>query len=85
MTQYDVYGLGNALLDIECEVSPATLQDLGIEKGVMTLADEATQQKILSNLAVPPTKRACGGSKLPTMNQVNFILMICGSVALPPT
>jgi sugar/nucleoside kinase (ribokinase family) len=67
MTQYDVYGLGNALLDIECEVSPAILQDLGIEKGVMTLADEATQQKILSNLAVPPTKRACGGSAANTL------------------
>jgi sugar/nucleoside kinase (ribokinase family) len=71
MTQYDVYGLGNALLDIECEVSPQTLQDLGIEKGVMTLLDEAAQNKILENLAVPPTKRACGGSAANTLISIS--------------
>jgi sugar/nucleoside kinase (ribokinase family) len=71
MTQYDVYGLGNALLDIECEVSPQILQDLGIEKGVMTLLDEAAQNKILSNLAVPPTKRACGGSAANTLISIS--------------
>ena len=31
--KYDVYGLGNALVDMEFEVSPALLQELGIEKG----------------------------------------------------
>jgi hypothetical protein len=31
MTRYDVYGLGNALLDIECEVVPQVLQDLGYD------------------------------------------------------
>jgi sugar/nucleoside kinase (ribokinase family) len=67
MTQYDVYGLGNALLDIECEVSPEILQNLGIEKGVMTLLDEASQNKILSNLNVPLTKRSCGGSAANTL------------------
>ncbi len=71
MTQYDVYGLGNALLDIECEVSPQILQDLGIEKGVMTLLDEAAQNKILSNLAIPPTKRACGGSAANTLISIS--------------
>ncbi len=71
MTQYDVYGLGNALLDIECEVSPQILQDLGIEKGVMTLLDEAAQNKILSNLATPPTKRACGGSAANTLISIS--------------
>ncbi|MGL5076070.1 MAG: adenosine kinase, partial [Waterburya sp.] len=40
MTKYDVYALGNALLDIEFEVSPETLENLGIDKGVMTLLDQ---------------------------------------------
>jgi sugar/nucleoside kinase (ribokinase family) len=62
MTHYDVYGLGNALLDIECEVELQVLADLGIDKGVMTLLDEASQNKILNHLGNCATKRTCGGS-----------------------
>jgi sugar/nucleoside kinase (ribokinase family) len=62
MTQYDVYGLGNALLDIECEVAPTVLTELGIDKGVMTLLDEAAQDKILARLGDCPSKRTSGGS-----------------------
>jgi sugar/nucleoside kinase (ribokinase family) len=62
MTRYDVYGLGNALLDIECEVEPEVLVELGIDKGVMTLLDEASQNKILDHLGNCSTKRTCGGS-----------------------
>jgi sugar/nucleoside kinase (ribokinase family) len=65
--RYDVYGLGNALLDIECEVAPELLHDLGIDKGVMTLLDEDSQNKILSRLDGHPTKRTCGGSAANTM------------------
>jgi sugar/nucleoside kinase (ribokinase family) len=67
MTRYDVYGLGNALLDIECEVVPELLQELGIDKGVMTLLDEDSQDKILSHLDGHPTKRVCGGSAANTI------------------
>ncbi len=67
MTQYDIYGLGNALLDIECEVSADLLQDLGIDKGVMTLLDEESQHKILGHLDQFPKKRSCGGSAANTM------------------
>lgn len=67
MTRYNVYGLGNALLDIECEVEPDVLQHLGIDKGVMTLLDEDSQNKILSHLDGSVTKRTCGGSAANTM------------------
>jgi sugar/nucleoside kinase (ribokinase family) len=67
MTRYDVYGLGNALLDIECEVEPETLQQLGIDKGVMTLLDEEAQNKILAHLDGSAPKRTCGGSAANTM------------------
>lgn len=67
MTQYDVYGLGNALLDIEFEVSPEVLQNLGIDKGVMTLLDEASQNKILHQLNGNHQKRSCGGSAANTL------------------
>jgi sugar/nucleoside kinase (ribokinase family) len=62
MTRYDVYGIGNALLDIECEVVPELLVELGIDKGVMTLLDEASQNKILERLGNCASKRTCGGS-----------------------
>lgn len=67
MARYNVYGLGNALLDVECEVTPTVLQDLGIEKGVMTLLDEESQNKILSHLDGRPSKRTCGGSAANTI------------------
>ena len=38
--KYNVYGMGNALVDMEFEVTPDQLQGLGIEKGVMNLVEE---------------------------------------------
>jgi sugar/nucleoside kinase (ribokinase family) len=67
MTQYDVYGLGNALLDIEFEVTPEVLQELGIDKGVMTLLDEESQNKIIARLNQTTQKRSCGGSAANTL------------------
>lgn len=71
MTQYDVYALGNALLDIEFEVSPEVLQNLGIDKGVMTLLDQDAQDKIVSNLDQYDQKRSCGGSAANTQIAVS--------------
>ncbi|MBW4536810.1 MAG: adenosine kinase [Pleurocapsa minor HA4230-MV1] len=71
MAKYDVYALGNALLDIEFEVSPEVLQNLGIEKGVMTLLDQDSQDKIVSNLANYEQKRSCGGSAANTLIAVS--------------
>lgn len=71
MTRYDVYGLGNALLDIECEVAPTVLQELGIDKGVMTLLDEQSQNKILDRLAECAHKRTSGGSGANTIVAVS--------------
>ncbi|MEM8829884.1 MAG: adenosine kinase [Cyanobacteria bacterium P01_G01_bin.19] len=71
MTKYDVYALGNALLDTEFEVSPETLDKLGIEKGVMTLLDREAQDKIVSSLAEYDTKRSCGGSAANTLIAVS--------------
>jgi sugar/nucleoside kinase (ribokinase family) len=67
MTKYDVYALGNALLDIEFEVSPQTLENLGIDKGVMTLLDQDSQDKIVSHLSEYDHKRSCGGSAANTL------------------
>lgn len=67
MARYDVYGMGNALLDIEFEVSPERLQELGIEKGVMTLLEEDSQNQLLAQLDGQTKKRSCGGSAANTV------------------
>ena len=40
-SKYHIYGMGNALVDIVTEVSDQFVQEHAIEKGVMTLVDEA--------------------------------------------
>lgn len=41
-TDYDILGIGNAIMDIIAPVSDAVLTDLDIPKGAMTLIDEET-------------------------------------------
>lgn len=62
MTEYNVYGLGNALADIEFEISVDRLQELKIDKGVMTLIDADRQHEILERLSDLSPKLSCGGS-----------------------
>ncbi|HAH44813.1 MAG TPA: adenosine kinase [Planctomycetaceae bacterium] len=65
--QYDVYGVGNALVDIQARVSDATLQKLGFAKGIMTLVDEDIQQKVLGELDGAPISQCAGGSAANTI------------------
>ncbi|MGD2182606.1 adenosine kinase [Lusitaniella coriacea LEGE 07167] len=62
MYDYNVYGIGNALVDMEFEVSSELLQDLKIDKGVMTLMDEEQQHAVLERLKDRHCKKSCGGS-----------------------
>lgn len=64
---YNVYGLGNALVDIECALSVDTLAAIGMDKGVMTLLDEAVQNHAIAQLNGFKTKRSCGGSAANTI------------------
>jgi sugar/nucleoside kinase (ribokinase family) len=62
MQQYDVYALGNALVDMEYEVQEADLKHLNIDKGVMTLVDEDHQLRIMRHLHEHHHHRGSGGS-----------------------
>jgi sugar/nucleoside kinase (ribokinase family) len=62
MAKYQVYGIGNALVDMEYEVDAADLGILGIDKGVMTLVDESQQLAIMSHLRHHRHQRGSGGS-----------------------
>lgn len=50
MRKYHVYGIGNALVDMEYEVTVGDLEKLRIDKGVMTLVDEDHQTEIMDYL-----------------------------------
>ncbi len=67
MKKYNVYGIGNALVDIEFEVSPTQLKELQIDKGVMTLVDELRHWDLVDTLKAFPCKKSCGGSAANTM------------------
>ena len=44
--KYDVYGIGNPLIDINVNVKDADLAKLGLNKGIMHLIDKPTKIKL---------------------------------------
>ena len=67
MKQYDVYGLGNALVDMEFEVEDGFLDLMRVEKGVMTLVDEEQQHNLMAHLDAFEGNKASGGSAANTL------------------
>ncbi|MBT3605765.1 MAG: adenosine kinase [Candidatus Latescibacteria bacterium] len=67
---FDVYGLGNALVDIQYQVDPDFLQEMSIDKGVMTLIEEDRQEALITNLGGKEMARSSGGSAANTMISV---------------
>ena len=65
--KYHIYGLGNALVDIVTEVDDNFFTKYNIEKGVMTLVDEARQYELIKAIHLPDAKRQCGGSAANTI------------------
>ena len=59
---YDLYAIGNALVDSEYEVSDAQLQTMGVDKRHMTLIDEARRTTLLGHLEASHARRTGGGS-----------------------
>jgi sugar/nucleoside kinase (ribokinase family) len=64
MANYNIYGIGAALVDTEIQVSDAFLASANIDKGVMTLVDEDRQHDLLAALSSGSRAmdRKCGGS-----------------------
>lgn len=64
MKKYHIYGLGAALVDTEIQVSDDDLASMNVEKGLMTLVDEARQHQLMDHLKghLVHSKRASGGS-----------------------
>lgn len=60
--KYNVFGIGNALVDIVTEVDDQFLSDHNIEKGFMTLVDEESQTRISNAINMNNSNMQCGGS-----------------------
>jgi sugar/nucleoside kinase (ribokinase family) len=69
--KYDVYAIGNALVDMEFEVNDSFFKDHKIDKGLMTLVDEDRQNYLLKALGMGAKKRQCGGSAANTIIAVS--------------
>ena len=64
---FDVYGIGNSLVDIQAQVSDQMLQDLGYGKGLMTLVEQDAQHGVLAALQEHSLHRCAGGSAANTI------------------
>ncbi len=71
MKEYNVYGVGNALVDIEFELTVPELEQFGVAKGVMTLVEESQQAKIMEQLGGLETSHGSGGSAANTIIAVS--------------
>ena len=65
--RYDVYGLGNALVDLEYAVDEDFLRDVDLAKGHMTLVDESRIDALEATLHEHEPKRRAGGSAANTV------------------
>ena len=66
-TSYDVYGVGNSLVDIQARIDDSALDLLQFQKGIMTLVDEATQTRVLDTIRGAKINRCAGGSAANTI------------------
>ncbi|MZH02112.1 MAG: adenosine kinase [Nitrospinae bacterium] len=70
---YDLVGIGNALVDIEVQVDDAFIDEVSVTKGGMTLSSAAEQEKILSALQSKPRKLSSGGSAANTIHGASVL------------
>ncbi len=66
-SSYDVYGVGNSLVDIQARIDDAVLESLQFAKGIMTLVDESTQSRVLQTIRSAKINRCAGGSAANTI------------------
>ena len=67
---YDIYGIGNALVDAEYPVDETFLRQRGIAKGHMTLVSEEEIEAIVADLDGRELRRMSGGSAANTVYAV---------------
>ncbi len=69
--KYNVYGIGNALVDFEFEVTNDFLEKHEVDKGMMTLVDEETQRRLIKEINHEEATQKPGGSAANTVFAVS--------------
>lgn len=69
--KYDVYGIGNAIVDIVTEVEHDFFEKNEVEKGVMTLVDEKRQLHLMKAIDMKRSRMSGGGSAGNTVVALN--------------
>jgi sugar/nucleoside kinase (ribokinase family) len=64
---YDVYGVGNALVDIQARVEEELIRQLSLDKGIMKLVDNEAQKQVLDQLSGLSLHTCAGGSAANTI------------------
>ena len=64
---YDLFGLGNAIVDIEVNIEESFLQQQSISRGHMTLIDDDRMHELMAALHELPMQRCSGGSAANTI------------------
>ncbi|MEO1016157.1 MAG: adenosine kinase [Pseudomonadota bacterium] len=59
-TELDVLGIGNAIVDVLAHAEQSLVERLGLEKGAMTLVDEARSEELYAHMA--DAREVSGGS-----------------------
>src|SRR5438445_13826446 len=62
MKEFQLFGLGNALVDVFIEVSDADFASLGFERGSSRLVDPAEQKALLERFKDQDIRMVSGGS-----------------------
>jgi len=70
---YDLVGIGNALVDIEVQVDDFFVKQAAVTKGGMTLSSLEDQNKILASLQSKPKKISSGGSAANTVHGASVL------------
>lgn len=63
--EYDVAAVGNAIVDVLCHASDDLIGELGLQRDVMQLVDEAESDRIYGGM--PPSQEVSGGSAANTL------------------
>ena len=73
--KYAIYGMGNAVVDVELSVPFSFLSDLGIEKGLMTLVEQTHLEELLKKASLfgYPREQTCGGSGANTIAAISHL------------
>jgi sugar/nucleoside kinase (ribokinase family) len=82
--KYDVFGVGNAIVDTLAQVGDQLILELGLAKGSMALMDSHDQARVLGELEHQNLQLASGGSAANTMvaiSQSGGTGVFCGKVA----